>query len=44
MGPLILDDAGRASCEWLVDRVFELVTAWAAELHAYALEELAPAA
>jgi hypothetical protein len=39
-----LDDVGRARCLWLVDRVFELFEAWVAELHAYALEEIAPAA
>jgi hypothetical protein len=39
-----LDDVGRARCTWLVDRVFELFSAWVAELHAYALEEIAPAA
>ena len=39
-----LGDAGRVRCMWMVDRVLELFAAWVAELHAYALEEIAPAA
>jgi hypothetical protein len=44
LAAIALDDAGRARCTWLVDRVFELFAAWVAELHAYALAEIAPAA
>jgi hypothetical protein len=44
LAAIVLDDAGRARCRWLVDRVFELFAAWAAELHAYALDEIRPAA
>jgi hypothetical protein len=35
-----LDEAARARCTWLVDRVFALFGEWAAELLAYARDEL----
>jgi hypothetical protein len=44
LSAIVLDGAGRARCLCLVDRDFELFTAWVAELHTYASDELTPAA
>jgi hypothetical protein len=44
LAAIVLDDAGRQRCAWLVTRVFELFAAWVAELLDYALDELEPVA
>ena len=43
LAAIVLDDAARRRCEWLVTRVFEHFEEWVDELLAYALEEAAPA-